>query len=245
MRNNNEFVNSLRKGDAVALQAFYELLVTSGDDEEFWNILRNLAEVGQRLPGLANIDALRTSTRQTSYERFMLHSPKGVVVSFLLAAMLYSGCSGNLDGNSADNQVTGYSPVGNAPPSVQVHPYEPVTAKGENAESDSHDTGLETKPEPVPPASAQVRLQLLEYISRAQLPAREKREMKKVVRESADSEIIDTQGDLERLLKTENPQKIARILEATALLKSVAKKDKWNPAFGARYKAASFEWDDA
>jgi hypothetical protein len=210
------FLEDLRQGKREALVSFYDGLVHAKGDDDFWRYLNSLARHRGN-----EFQRLRDRVDARGFDWFIKQASAQLLVLFLLAAMSFSGCSGDMA-----SQSPAVIPA-TLPQSVPT-----ADIVGDDPE-DGPDVVL-----PTPPTAEEIRTSLVEYIHKAQLPAREKRRMIRTVGRLSRSKLVDAEADLASLFHKSSPKEIADTLEAMVILKK--KERKWSPVMGRLYKGADF-----
>jgi hypothetical protein len=225
MKKRDSFLAALRRGDHAALESFYEQLRGQADDQAFWRFLeRQLPEQPcAELHG--GVGLLRTAVAGGDFAGFLRSAPVAAVVAFLSLALL-TACQ-----PETATEVGAPAEVGaaTAPAPADVA------------------TGLApSDPGPSEPtlSAEELRPRLLEYITKAQLPASEKRRLKSVLNKTDDTALVESRTQLSELFAKEEPKEIAAALEALVLFtaktaKTPGKGKKVKPV--TRYKGVNFD----
>lgn len=220
------FVEALGRGEKTALRRFYTDLRDSADDAEFWGYLTGLLPTGIAKGEGEGVAALKQHLRASGYEIFIKSAPIHVVVLFFAMAMLFSACS------SPEAPVTA-APLEPAP--VAAGTTAAVPATGSAAAAPDEAPGPEPDVEKM--TADEMRAQLFAYITKAELPASEKRRLKRVLEQAREKKLVESRGDLAALFATKEPAEIAAALEAMVLFQQSRPS---RPKMVTKYKGVDF-----
>jgi hypothetical protein len=229
------FHRALKRGERWALEAFYDHLRSARDDAAFWSSLTEMVPKGVPHDERLQIDRLKEHLDAPDLRRFMADVPVRLLATFMLLAFVFAACN---EPAKRDAPITA---AGDSTTRTEAAAATTATASAEPAVAeDAGEPAADAGPKDVQSMTPEeIKAELGAYITRAQLPASEKRRLKRVLDTTTEQKVIGSRSDLAKLFRENEPKRIAVVLEQMVLFQR-AKPQPAKPTLMVRYKGVDF-----
>jgi hypothetical protein len=210
-------LEELKRGDAKGLEEFYNHLKSPDDLESIISILPEdiNKDYGEE------IKILKEEVRAKTYTSFIKTTQTGILLVFFMLSMFFVSCGNDKQEEAVKKEDTVQK--------KDTFTGEPKPAYGAVDFDKKNEAGIKLPVNTDTLSTVQTKALLLDYITKAELDAREKRRLKKRLNDTKDKDIAVSKTDLSKLFATNSPKEIAGILEKMAIFNEPKAKTKPSP----------------